>query len=143
VKLVNATPRKPKPHTPRRGRRGEDRERVLTDIQPIDSLGERTPYACPDVAVRYGRSTTRGSRGSAATRAMRSARRPLLDGGTDKLEESLWVTLRMLEERRHPAAAHGERDRSNGASGISPVRRRTRPGNIKRLREMLLAPRAA
>jgi two-component system, chemotaxis family, protein-glutamate methylesterase/glutaminase len=76
-------------------------ERVLSDIVEVNSLGRQVPYNCPDCGgvlwqmkqgklLRYrchvGHSFTADT---------------LLSLQTEKIEETLWVALRMFEERKN------------------------------------------
>ncbi len=76
-------------------------ERVLSDVGAVEGLGEQVPYNCPDCGgvlwqmenaemLRYrchvGHSFTAQS---------------LLSIQTEKIEETLWVALRMFEERKN------------------------------------------
>ena len=76
-------------------------ERVLTGIPVQASLGEPAPYTCPDcggvlvVKKDGGVDTYHCHTGHTFTPGTLQ----LLQ--TENIEETLWVTLRMLEERRH------------------------------------------
>jgi two-component system chemotaxis response regulator CheB len=117
-------------------------ERVLTDIGPVDHLGDRSPYSCPACGgplwevgehepLRFRCHT--GHSFTAAT---------LLGGQSDKVEESLWVTLRMLEERRHLSLRMARDDTGRWGKGYYTDRAKETAVHIKHLREMLFAPTA-
>ncbi|KFE66549.1 chemotaxis protein CheB [Hyalangium minutum] len=76
-------------------------ERVLSDVRSVDALGKQVPFNCPgcggvlwkvekDKSLRYRCHT-----GHAYTAPV------LLAEQTAKVEETLWVALRMFEERRN------------------------------------------
>lgn len=76
-------------------------ERVLSDLPSVEAVGEQVPFNCPgcggvlwEVAegklLRYRCHT-----GNAYTSAV------LLNEQTTKIEETLWIALRMFEERRN------------------------------------------
>jgi two-component system chemotaxis response regulator CheB len=76
-------------------------ERVLSDLPSVNALGEQVPFNCPNcggvlwktgegLALRYRCHT-----GHAYTAAV------LLAEQTDKIEETMWVALRMFEERKN------------------------------------------
>jgi two-component system, chemotaxis family, protein-glutamate methylesterase/glutaminase len=76
-------------------------QRVLSDLPSVEALGEQVPFNCPDCGgvlwkmaegkfLRYRCHT-----GHAFTSAV------LLAQQTAKIEETLWVALRMFEERRN------------------------------------------
>lgn len=76
-------------------------ERVLSDLPSVNALGKQVPFNCPGcggvlwgiadgTALRYRCHT-----GHSFTAAV------LLAEQTAKIEETLWVALRMFEERRN------------------------------------------
>jgi two-component system chemotaxis response regulator CheB len=76
-------------------------ERVLSDLPAVNALGEPVPFNCPgcggvlwkvdkDEALRFRCHT--GHAYTAAT---------LLAEQTEKIEETMWVALRMFEERKN------------------------------------------
>jgi two-component system chemotaxis response regulator CheB len=111
-------------------------ERVLSDLRSVEALGEQVPFNCPgcggvlwkvekDKSLRYRCHT-----GHAYTAPV------LLAEQTAKVEETLWVALRMFEERRNllltmQASHHGKVDRS------ASERARESEVHIKRIRAML------
>src|SRR5947199_8530485 len=76
-------------------------ERVLSDVAQVGSLGHQVPYNCPNCggvlweveasAIQRYRCHTGHSFTSAA----------LLTSQTAKIEETLWASLRMFEERKN------------------------------------------
>jgi two-component system chemotaxis response regulator CheB len=76
-------------------------ERVLSDVTRVAGLGEQVPYNCPNCGgvlwqlnaigvVRYRCHTGHSYTGKA-----------LLTSQTEKIEETLWISLRMFEERKN------------------------------------------
>lgn len=143
VKLVNGKPRQPKRIPRDVAAEAKIAERVLTGIQPIDSLGERTPYACPACGGPLWEVPEQGKPRFRCHTGHSFSATSLLDGGTDKLEENLWITLRMLEERLHLLLRMANKDGSGDGQRYYSTQAREANVNIKRLREMLLAPHAA
>ncbi|MDB4996803.1 MAG: CheB methylesterase [Myxococcaceae bacterium] len=110
-------------------------ERVLSDVQGVNQLGKQVPYNCPGCGgvlwevtgaktLRYRCHT--GHSYSAAT---------LLSEQSGKIEETLWITLRMLEERRNLLRAM----RARGKSSPSREREQDTEVHIARIRSMLIA----
>ncbi|WP_187264593.1 chemotaxis protein CheB [Pontibacter beigongshangensis] len=78
------------------------RNSTMTSIEDLENLGERSPYSCPDcggglweVSKAGNVSRFRCHSGHAYTQDM------LLLGMSNSLEETLWVAMRTLEERRN------------------------------------------
>ena len=92
-------PRKPVPHDVQV--EATIAERVLSDLAAVNLLGDQVPYNCPNcggVLWEVEKSKTRRYRchtGHSYTAAA------LLEEQSGKIEETLWITLRMLEERRN------------------------------------------
>jgi two-component system chemotaxis response regulator CheB len=139
-KLVDEVPRKPKPIPRDVSAEAKIAERVLTGIQPVDQLGEETPYSCPscggplwEVGGQGESPRFRCHTGHAFTTTA------LLSGEASKIEESLWVTVRMLEERRHLLLRMSREEKGLWGKRYYADQATRAAANIKRLREMLLA----
>lgn len=111
-------------------------ERVLSDLASVEALGEQVPFNCPgcggvlwkvgdDASPRYRCHT-----GHAYTAPV------LLAEQTEKIEETLWVALRMFEERRNLLVSMGKA--KNGPSQRSASERAKQSEiHIGRIRAML------
>jgi two-component system chemotaxis response regulator CheB len=116
-------------------------ERVVSDVRAVDALGERVPYNCPDCGgVLWQMSKPKPLRyrchvGHAFTAAA------LLETQSQKIEETLWVTLRMLEERRNLARTMAKKG-TPAVSRRSEARAREADVHIGRIREILGAGRS-
>jgi two-component system chemotaxis response regulator CheB len=110
-------------------------ERVLSDVLAARSLGEQVPYNCPDCGgVLWQMSQPKVMRYRCHTgHAFTSA--SLLAAQTEKIEETLWITLRMLEERRNLWGAMSKKSLPLSRSEIE--RARETEVHIGRLREIL------
>ncbi len=114
-------------------------QRVLSDLPSVEALGEQVPFNCPDCGgvlwqvaegdfLRYRCHT-----GHAFTSAV------LLAQQTAKIEETLWVALRMFEERQNLIATMGP---SQGNSSSSVLQRvQDSQIHIDRIRTMLKVTR--
>ncbi|MDN3551184.1 chemotaxis protein CheB [Mucilaginibacter aquaedulcis] len=113
-------------------------ERVLSDISAVNALGTQVPFNCPGCGgvlweikkgpfLRYRCHT-----GHAYTASS------LLAEQTNKIEETMWVALRMFEERRNLLTTLGKK--STGAAARSAHERATMSQrHIDRIRAILLS----
>lgn len=113
-------------------------ERVLSDVVAVDELGDRAPFNCPDCGgvlwqmhqkpqLRYRCHT-----GHAFTASV------LLAEQTKKIEETLWIALRMFEERRNLLVTIADPE-SKGHSASARERIEESQVHIDRIRAILLA----
>jgi two-component system chemotaxis response regulator CheB len=115
-------------------------ERVLSDVSQVNGLGEQVPYNCPNCGGvlwqidAAGKQRFRCHTGHSFTRAT------LLASQSEKIEEVLWISLRMFEERRNLLT-------SMSKSGVRGTVRRSQQERLKqteeyieRIRAMLVAP---
>jgi two-component system, chemotaxis family, protein-glutamate methylesterase/glutaminase len=111
-------------------------ERVLSDVAAVNSLGGQVPFNCPECggvlwqmkhgnAVRYRCHT-----GHAFTT------RVLLAEQTKKIEETLWIALRMFEERKNLLVTMAESGH-HGGGRPAPGRITESQVHIDRIRAIL------
>jgi two-component system chemotaxis response regulator CheB len=117
-------------------------ERVLSDLPSVEAVGEQVPFNCPGCGgvlweVSKGKLLRyRCHTGHAYTSAV------LLAEQAAKIEETLWVALRMFEERRNlltKVSKGGGRDDSTSTA----ARARESEVHIRRIRELLTSPSEA
>lgn len=112
--------------------------RVLSDLPSVEALGDQVPYNCPDCGgvlwqmaegefLRYRCHT--GHAFSASV---------LLAQQTSKIEETLWVALRMFEERQNLLLTMSKNEGDKSSSSISQ-RAQDSQVHIERIRAMLKA----
>jgi two-component system chemotaxis response regulator CheB len=113
-------------------------ERVLSDLDSVEALGDQVPFNCPNCGgvlweVGEGESPHyRCHTGHAFTAPV------LLAEQSAKIEETLWAALRMFEERRN--LLDTMRRRQSGALVRSSTERMKESDvHIERIRAMLLA----
>lgn len=113
-------------------------ERVLSDLQAVNSLGEQVPFNCPGcggVLWKIGEGKElryRCHTGHAYTY------KSLLAEQTNKIEETMWTALRMFEERRNLLTTYAKTQ--TGAVARSAVERSEQSQiHIDRIRAILLA----
>ncbi|WP_372999950.1 hypothetical protein [Marinobacter sp.] len=113
-------------------------QRVLSDLPSVEALGEQVPYNCPDCGgvlwkvadgdlLRYRCHT-----GHAFTSSV------LLAQQTVKIEETLWVALRMFEERQNLLETMSNNESRKPPSSVAQ-RARDSQVHIDRIRAMLKA----
>ena len=93
-------------------------ERVLSDLSSVNKLGDQVPFNCPgcggvlwqvdkDVSLRFRCHT-----GHAYTAAA------LLAEQTKKIEETMWIALRMFEERKNLLTTIAQRKKGVGSKSV-------------------------
>jgi two-component system, chemotaxis family, protein-glutamate methylesterase/glutaminase len=116
-------------------------KRVLSDLSAVEALGDQVPFNCPECGgvlwqiakgnlIRYRCHT-----GHAFTSAV------LLAEQTEKIEETLWVALRMFEERRNLLQTMAVSKRGAPGAGEKSASDRAKDSevHIARIRAMLLS----
>lgn len=113
-------------------------ERVLSDLPSVEALGDQVPYNCPDCGgvlwkmVEGDMLRYRCHTGHAFTSST------LLTQQTVKIEETLWVALRMFEERQNLLVTMSKNESRQSLSSISQ-RAKDSQVHIDRIRAMLRA----
>jgi two-component system chemotaxis response regulator CheB len=113
-------------------------QRVLSDLAAVNSLGEQVPFNCPGCGgvlwkmnegpmVRYRCHT-----GHAYTTAS------LLAAQNQKIEETMWIALRMFEERKNLLTTVAN-DQKGATSRLAGERATLSQVHIDRIRAILLA----
>lgn len=113
-------------------------ERVVSDVTAVEDLGEQVPFNCPDCngvlwKMKKGKLLRyRCHTGHAFTAAV------LLAEQTKKLEETLWVALRMFEERKNLLKTMAK---PNGGVSNRSLGERAKESqvHIERIRSILLS----
>jgi two-component system, chemotaxis family, protein-glutamate methylesterase/glutaminase len=114
-------------------------ERVLSDVTQVEGLGKQVPYNCPNCGgvlwelkakdpQRY-RCHTGHSFTSAA----------LLASQSERVEETLWVALRMFEERKNLLNSMAKSGARTAGRAAYATRAREAEVHVDRIRDMLLA----
>ncbi|MEJ7603838.1 MAG: chemotaxis protein CheB [Kofleriaceae bacterium] len=111
-------------------------ERVLSDVRAVESLGEQVPYNCPSCGgVLWQIEASKTARYRCHTGHSFTAQ-SLLAEQSDRIEDTLWITLRMLEERRNLLRAM--KGRGYPTAG-SDDRVRDIEVHIERIRQILIS----
>jgi two-component system chemotaxis response regulator CheB len=109
-------------------------ERVLSDVSQVNGLGKQVPYNCPNCGgVLWEMDNPRVPRYRCHTG--HSFTLPaLLESQSEKIEETLWMSLRMFEERKNLL---------NSTDNVFAAQRAKETQiHIERIRAILLDPRA-
>ena len=136
VKLVERPPGQDEPIPDDIAIEAKIAERVLSDLKSVEALGDQVPFNCPNCGgvlweVSEGSFLRfRCHTGHAFTSSVLHAEQ------TVKIEETLWIALRMFEERRNLLITISKRKR--GASARSAAdRAKDSEIHIQRIRDML------
>lgn len=111
-------------------------KRVLSDLPSVNALGEQVPFNCPGCGgvlwkVDEGKSTRfRCHTGHAYTAAA------LLGEQTLKIEETMWIALRMFEERKNLLTTLSK-DQTGAASASTLERIEASDIHINRIKAIL------
>jgi two-component system chemotaxis response regulator CheB len=117
-------------------------ERVSSDIAQVNTLGKQVPYNCPGCGGVLWKIDGPGEKRYRCHTGHSYTGLSLLASQSEKIEEMLWISLRMFEERKNLLTSMAE-DSTDAA-----VRRKNRQqaketqGYIDRIRAMLLDPRS-
>jgi two-component system chemotaxis response regulator CheB len=115
-------------------------ERVLSDVSQVNGLGNQVPYNCPGCGgVLWEMDTARGKRYRCHTGHSFTAP-TLLASQSEKIEEILWISLRMFEERKNLLVSMTKTTRSAALKRSTNQRAIETQGYIDRIRGMLLEP---
>lgn len=116
-------------------------KRVLSDVRAVESLGTQVPFNCPACGgvlwkiAKGGLLRYRCHTGHAYTSAV------LLAEQSAKIEETLWVAMRMFEERRNllNTMAEANGGKSGGIGKSAAERAKDSEVHIGRIRAMLVS----
>lgn len=114
-------------------------ERVLSDVGQVNGLGEQVPYNCPNcggVLWEINNPDIRRFRCHTGHSFTESA---LLTSQSEKIEETLWISLRMFEERTNLLNSMAKRHASSKHKGPLVQRAKETQVHIERVKAMLRA----
>ncbi len=89
-------------------------ERVVTTIEELQSLGEKSLYSCPDCSGGLWEIVSGGVTRYRCHTGHTYSEADLLIRQGEALENTLWVALRMLEERKNLLVKMAKEERSKG-----------------------------
>ncbi|TCC87426.1 chemotaxis protein CheB [Pedobacter hiemivivus] len=118
---------------------GKIAERVVSDLNAVNTLGDQVPFNCPGCGGVLWQIETKGSKlrfrchvGHAYTAAS------LLAEQTSKIEETMWTALRMFEEKRNLLTTMAK-SQTGAPAKMSKERTTLMQVHIERIRTVLLA----
>jgi two-component system chemotaxis response regulator CheB len=113
-------------------------ERVLSDVAAVGGLGDQVPYNCPNCGGVLWQLNKDASRYRCHTGHSFTAK-ALLTSQSEKIEETLWVSLRMFEERKNLLNKLSHREKSASFKQSYAEQAKGTQVHIERIRAMLLA----
>jgi two-component system chemotaxis response regulator CheB len=115
-------------------------ERVLSDVSQVNGLGDQVPYNCPGCGgVLWEMKTPTEKRYRCHTGHSYTGP-TLLASQSEKIEEMLWISLRMFEERKNLLISMTKDARTPALGLSSAARAKETQGYIDRIRGLLLEP---
>jgi two-component system chemotaxis response regulator CheB len=117
-------------------------ERVVSDVAQVNGLGELVPYNCPNCGgVLWKMDASDDTRYRCHT-GHSFTEKSLLTSQTEKIEETMWICLRMLEERKNLLTGMAQKE-NRAHHRVSSVRERAAQTqiHIDRIRAILLSPK--
>jgi two-component system, chemotaxis family, protein-glutamate methylesterase/glutaminase len=113
-------------------------ERVLSDVDEVNGLGDQVPYNCPNCGgVLWEMDAPDQARYRCHT-GHSFTQSTLLASQSEKIEETLWIALRMFEERKN--LLNGIIRRQGPTRSTSTSQRATETEvHIERIRAMLMS----
>lgn len=117
-------------------------ERVLSDVAQVEGLGDQVPYNCPNCGgVLWEMDASEAKRYRCHTG--HSFTQPaLLASQSEKIEEMLWISLRMFEERKNLLNSMMKTLVDRPAKRANRQQLKQTQGYIDRIRGMLLDPKS-
>ena len=113
-------------------------ERVLSDVAQVDSLGNQAPYNCPNCGgVLWEMKKSKMQRYRCHTGHSFTAA-SLLVIQSEKIEETLWISLRMFEERKNLLNNMAKRQAGSRLTASYAKRADETQIHIERIRAMLV-----
>jgi two-component system chemotaxis response regulator CheB len=142
-KLTHESPDKNKPIPKDLRTDAEIAERVLSDVAEVNGLGSQVPYNCPNcggVLWEMNNPDVARYRCHTGHSFMAAA---LLTSQSEKIEETLWTSLRMFEERKNLLNNMAQREGHRKGRDSYAQRAKETEVHTERIREMLLASESA
>jgi len=115
-------------------------ERVLSDVSQVNGLGDQVPYNCPGCGGVLWEMDTPGEKRYRCHTGHSYTGPTLLASQAEKIEEMLWISLRMFEERKNLLVSMTKEARTAAARISTRQRANETQGYIDRIRGMLLKP---
>jgi two-component system, chemotaxis family, protein-glutamate methylesterase/glutaminase len=114
-------------------------ERVLSDVAQVNGLGDQAPYNCPNCGGVLWEVASRDVQRYRCHTGHSFTATALISSQSEKIEETLWVSLRMFEERKNLLNTMASRETERSARRSYATRARETEVHIERIRAMLLS----
>jgi two-component system chemotaxis response regulator CheB len=115
-------------------------ERVLSDVSQVNGLGNQVPYNCPGCGGVLWEMDNPGEKRYRCHTGHSYTGPTLLASQSEKIEEMLWISLRMFEERKNLLVTMTKDARTKAVKRSTRQRAKETQGYIDRIRGMLLEP---
>jgi two-component system, chemotaxis family, protein-glutamate methylesterase/glutaminase len=115
-------------------------ERVLSNVSQVNGLGDQVPYNCPGCGGVLWEMDTPGEKRYRCHTGHSYTGPALLASQSEKIEEMLWISLRMFEERKNLLTSMAKASRRSGDRNEHRRRAKETQGYIDRIRGMLRVP---
>jgi two-component system, chemotaxis family, protein-glutamate methylesterase/glutaminase len=115
-------------------------ERVLSDVSQVNRLGDQVPYNCPGCGGVLWEMDTPGEKRYRCHTGHSFTGPALLASQSEKIEEMLWISLRMFEERKNLLVSMTKAARTTALKSATSRRAKQTQAYIDRIRGMLLEP---
>jgi two-component system chemotaxis response regulator CheB len=115
-------------------------QRVLVQVDDTAQVGRLSPFICPDCGGGLWQSEENNLLKFRCHTGHAFTARALLEEKSLEVEESLWVAIRVLEEKRNLMLLMAEKDKLRGGQNWQAYERRANESkaHIDRLRELIL-----
>jgi two-component system chemotaxis response regulator CheB len=115
-------------------------ERVLSDVAQVGSLGDQVPYNCPNCGGVLWQVETSGVQRYRCHTGHSFTAAALLTSQSEKIEETLWASLRMFEERKNLLNNIAAKETGGTLKRSYSQRAKDTEIHIERIRAMLHDP---
>ena len=106
------------------------------------AVGSQVPYNCPNCGGVLWEMDTRDATRYRCHTGHSYTVPSLLASQSEKIEEMLWISLRMFEERKHLLNSVTKAARPRAEQRVTRQQLKETQGHIERIRSMLLDPKA-
>jgi two-component system chemotaxis response regulator CheB len=115
-------------------------ERVLSDVAQVEGLGAQVPYNCPNCGGVLWEMDLPDTKRYRCHTGHSFTAPALLSSQSEKIEEMLWISLRMFEERKNLLNSMGKTAVGRTLKNANRQSVKQTQGYIERVRSMLLRP---
>jgi two-component system chemotaxis response regulator CheB len=115
-------------------------ERVSSDVAQVNGLGTQVPYNCPNCGGVLWEMEAADAKRYRCHTGHSFTVPSLLASQSEKIEEMLWISLRMFEERKNLLNSAAGIAVNRTAKSVNRQRLQQTQGYIERIRSILLEP---